>query len=90
MYCSSARIKRVDGAKIMARSTWVDLMGTQNAKSIKNVVAYTWRSLYDEQKGSKSDRRRVVIAATRAVILAALAGGALWYLLWKLTVYLLG
>jgi hypothetical protein len=73
-------------------------MGSQNPRPAKVdrgalkrfLVARKQHYLYDSQKASERDPRGSFFAGIRAMILVALAGGAIWFLLWKLLVQLSG
>jgi hypothetical protein len=49
-------------------------------------VARKLHYLYDSRKASERDPSGNFFAGIRAIILVALLGGAVWYLLWKLLV----
>jgi hypothetical protein len=51
-------------------------------------VARARHHLYDSRKASGRVPKQDVIATARAIILVAFAGGAIWFLLWKLAVHL--
>jgi hypothetical protein len=73
-------------------------MGSQIPRPLKEkssrlkrfVVARRLHYLYDSRKASERDSRENVVQATRAIILVALLGGAIWFLLFKVTVQVLG
>ena len=54
------------------------------------LVAGTRHDLYDSRKASERVPIHVLIAEVRAIVLVALAGGAIWYLLWKLASSVVG
>lgn len=56
----------------------------KNDRSRQISVAGTEPDLYDSRKASPRVPRQDLIATTRAIILVALTGGAIWFLLWKL------
>ena len=49
-------------------------------------VAGLQHDLYDSRKASERVPRQDLIAAGRAIILAVLAGGVIWFFLWKLVI----
>ena len=73
-------------------------MGSQNPRPTKEdrgdlkrfVVARKQHNLYDSRKASERDPQGNFFAGIRAIILVALAGGAVWFLLWKLLVQFSG
>jgi hypothetical protein len=46
-------------------------------------VAHGQRRLYDFDRASRRDPKQEAIAVTRAIVVVALIGGAIWFLLWK-------
>lgn len=67
-------------------------MSVRNTGSLKKnsarirrfFIAGARHDLYDSRKVSPRVPRQDLIATTRAIILVALTGGAIWFLLWKL------
>lgn len=62
-------------------------MPVESVDKKQNIVAGPERSLYDVQERSKTSRPNQAISSVRAVILTALVGVALWWLVWKLIVH---
>jgi hypothetical protein len=54
------------------------------------LVARHAEDLYDSPKASKRVPKQDVIATARAIILVAITGGAIWFILWKLAASFLG
>lgn len=61
-------------------------MPVESPKTAKNIVAASGCSLYDVQERPQASRRNEAILIVRAVIVAALAGAALWWVGWKVIV----
>ena len=54
------------------------------------LVAHQADGLYDSRKVSKRVPKQDLVAIARAIILVAITGGAIWFVLWKLVTTLLG
>jgi hypothetical protein len=71
-------------------------MGSSNPGPVKDgrgrlrrfLVAPSHRDLYDSARASSRDPRQGAIAVGRAIALAAIIGGAVWFLLWEVAVHI--
>jgi hypothetical protein len=72
-------------------------MGSQNPAPLREerrflrrfLLARAQHDLYDFDRVSRRDPRHETIAIVRAIMLVALAGGAIWFLLWKVALHIL-